>query len=103
MSVAAEARVRDEEARSAGCVRSEERVGPRELTTGKCGLDTGEVRPDAAAGPPPAIAVARAGERPGVEANVSSLDPHWAAGKPPDELLEGPERVAVGRLHSRLD
>jgi hypothetical protein len=98
LSIAAEARIREEETCLAGCVRVEEGVGPRELTMWKSGLDTGEVRPDAAAGP-----VAPAGERPGVEANGSSLDPDRTTGKPPYELLEAPERVAVRRLRSRFD
>jgi hypothetical protein len=101
--VAAEARVRDEEGRLAGCVGVEEGVRPRDLTRGKRRLNTGEVRPLAAAGPPPAIAVAQASERPGVEANGSSLDPDRIAGKRPYKLLAAPEGVAVRRLRSRFD
>jgi hypothetical protein len=103
VSIAAEARVRDDEACLAGCVRVEEGVGPGDLTRGKSGLDTREVRPDPAAGLPPAVPVPRAGERSGVEAHGSSLDPDRIIGKPPYELLEAPKRVAMRRLLSRFD
>jgi hypothetical protein len=100
-SVAAEARVGNDERRSPGRVDAEERIGPNQRALRKSRLNTREMRPDSDASPQPACALSPARECWGVDRNPPTFDPTACSREQAPELPLAPQRVRMLRNRFR--